>query len=188
MVLEDSIWESAWETAQTRFVHMAFITIPIIFAFQLMCAIESPTWDYWFLFLASKQLSKNVHELCASRISHFCSCHKALDLDLVVGELLSCRTCRGGGVMPSFVHVCIHFVVENLPLINGAKSIAFVVRIWCRSPLKVEDDEVLDKLDPDVLNKPKKRVYGPRPEAVRKRISRTLKVCTPSSSLLEIPH
>lgn len=48
---------------------------------------------------------------------------------------------------------------------------------WCRSPLIVEDDETLDKIDPDVpKRRPEKRVYGPRPEAVRRKISRTMKV------------
>lgn len=48
---------------------------------------------------------------------------------------------------------------------------------WCRSSLIVEDDETLDKFDPDVpKRRPEKRVYGPRPEAVRQKISRTMKV------------
>jgi hypothetical protein len=68
-------------------------------------------------------------------------------------------------------------------VLGEGSTILFDFPTFVRSVLKVEDDEALDKVDPEV-RKPSGRVYGPRSEDVRLKISRTLKVQSTDTLLL----
>lgn len=88
-----------------------------------------------------------------------------------------CPMCRGRGYIldsPKGPTSCSCCVGKGMVLEDSVWESAWETA-QTRSPLRVEDDEALDRFDPDVPKRPQKRVYGPRPEAVRNRISRTLK-------------
>lgn len=89
-----------------------------------------------------------------------------------------CPVCRGRGYVldsPKGPSSCSYCVGKGMVLEDSIWESAWDTA-QIRSPLIVEDDETLDKIDPDVpKRRPEKRVYGPRPEAVRRKISRTMK-------------
>lgn len=88
-----------------------------------------------------------------------------------------CPVCRGRGYIldsPKGPSSCSYCVGKGMVLEDSVWESAWETA-QTRSPLRVEDDEVLDRFDPDVPEKTERRVYGPRPEAIRMRISRTMK-------------
>ncbi|KAG0575999.1 hypothetical protein KC19_5G047400 [Ceratodon purpureus] len=92
-------------------------------------------------------------------------------------KMVPCPVCRGRGYVldsPKGPNLCIHCIGKGMVLEDSVWESAWETN-QTRSPLRVDDDDALDKIDPDEPQRPEKRVYGPRPEAVRQRISRTLK-------------